>query len=214
MSEDGAAAALDALLAALRARLEQANEAAFAQLLGEGDAADAAFAAGCEELPVCRHWPAALAAARAGGAADLARPLAALAPHLVWVQNPTYRRRPPDPGFLANYGYAVLAGPADGPPAPLRHRRLAFGLLLLGPETHYPLHRHPATELYCPLNEALWWSGDGPWRRLPPGSLLHHAPMLPHATRTEGGPLAALYLWRGDLATPARLVGSSPAAAP
>jgi hypothetical protein len=35
--------------------------------------------------------------------------------------------------------------------------------------------------------------------------VIHHPPNLVHATRTHDIPLAALYLWAGDLATYARL---------
>jgi hypothetical protein len=50
-----------------------------------------------------------------------------------------------------------------------------------------------------------WWRDDGPWRREPPGAAIHHAPNVPHATRAGATPLLALYVWRGELATNARL---------
>jgi hypothetical protein len=153
---------------------------------------------------VCRFWSVALGQAGAD-VGSLSAAIAALAPRLSWTQNPNYRRSPPSPEFLDNYGYAVLAGPADGPPALARHDRLAFGILLLGPRTHYPLHHHPAAEIYIPLNNALWWRGDGPWREQEPGAVIYHAPNVPHATRATATPLLALYLWRGELATHARL---------
>ncbi|MFM9841439.1 MAG: dimethylsulfonioproprionate lyase family protein [Dongiaceae bacterium] len=164
-------------------------------------------AATAPPLPVCRFWPAALA--RPGdGVAQLCAALITLESRLSWTQNPSYRRSPPTPGFLDNYGYAVLAGPADGPPAIARHDQLAFGVLLLGPRTHYPLHHHPAAEVYVPLNSAQWWRDDGPWREEAPGAVIHHPPNMPHATRTGGAPLLALYLWRGALATHAKLTGN------
>jgi len=158
-------------------------------------------------LPVCRFWSVALGQSGANVGA-LCAALLALAPRLIWAQNPNYRRSPPSPDFLDNYGYAVLAGPADGPPALARHDSLAFGVLLLGPRTHYPLHHHPAAEVYIPLNGAEWWRGDGPWREKAPGAVIHHPPDLPHATRTGNAPLLALYLWRGALATHAKLTGN------
>jgi Dimethlysulfonioproprionate lyase len=159
-------------------------------------------------LPVCRFWSVALGQAGASVSA-IGMALAAVAPRLTWTQNPNYRRSPPSPGFLDNYGYAVLAGPADGPPALARHDQLAFGVLLLGPHTHYPLHHHPAAEVYIPLNSGEWWRGDGPWREQPPGAVIHHPPDLPHATRAGAAPLLALYLWHGELATHAKLTGNS-----
>ena len=82
--------------------------------------------------------------------------------------------------FLDGYGYAVIAGPVDGPPALALDSRLALGVLVLGPRTHYPLHAHPAVEIYYTLTpDGDWWRG--------------------------AGPLLAIYLWWGDLATHARL---------
>ena len=173
-----------------------------------GKLADAAVASSAPILPVCRFWSVALGQAGASVSA-IGIALAAVAPRLTWTQNPNYRRSPPTPAFLDNYGYAVLAGPSDGPPALARHDHLAFGVLLLGPRTHYPLHHHPAAEVYIPLNGAEWWRGDGPWREEAPGAVIHHPPNIPHATRAGGAPLLALYLWRGELATHAKLTGNS-----
>jgi len=157
-------------------------------------------------LPVCRCWAPALEAARAQPRlAAMAHALQVLGPYLAWTQNPNYRRDPPSAGFLNDYGYAVIAGPADGPPALLTHPSLALGVLLLASRTHYPRHHHPATELYLPLNIAEWWRGDGPWRAEPPGVVIHHEPEVPHATRAGEDALLAVYLWTGDLATHARI---------
>jgi hypothetical protein len=159
-----------------------------------------------ERLPVCRFWDAALDAAARGAAGPLAELLAVLAPALGWTQNPNYRRRPPGESFLDSYGYAVIAGPGAGPPALARDARLALGVLLLGPGTHYPLHAHPAVEVYYTLSPGgEWWRDPGPWRGEPPGTAIYHAPMVRHAARADTGPLLALYVWRGDLATHARL---------
>jgi hypothetical protein len=155
-------------------------------------------------LPVCRFWDAALAAA-GPEVATLRDVLQQLGPDLAWVQNPNYRSRPPTADFLANYGYAVIIGPEDGPPAPAHDPRLALGVLLLGPGTEYPAHHHPAVEHYVPLTAADWWRVDEGWRQQPPGTLIHHASNVGHATRAGHAPLLAIYLWRGDLATYARI---------
>jgi mannose-6-phosphate isomerase-like protein (cupin superfamily) len=210
------AADLDRFLGALAGRLRQAATAVAAEpARALADFADRVAAlprtapvAGEPEsvLSVCRYWPAALD----GLGADWARPLASLAPALRWAQNPNYRRHPPDPDFLANYGYAVIAGPAGGPPAPIRSETLALGVLLLGPGTHYPLHSHPATELYVTLSgDGQWWRDQGPWRTEPPDRVIHHASLVPHATRAGAHPLLAAYLWQGDLGRHARLVGAA-----
>src|SRR5262249_16206644 len=109
---------------------------------------------------------------------------------------------------------AVIAGPAVGPPGLVVDARLAVGVLLLGPGALYPLHEHPAIEIYCPLtHDGEWWRADGPWRPEPPPPPLHPPPRLPHAMRAGRSPLLAVSLWRGDLAPHARLspADSSPA---
>jgi hypothetical protein len=157
-------------------------------------------------LPVCRFWDSALDAGARGAASPFSSALRTLGPSLSWTQNPNYRRQPPGPAFLENYGYAVIAGPADGPPGLALDPRLAVGVLLLGPGTLYPLHEHPAVEIYCPLTlEGEWWLGNGPWRREPPAAIIYHAPSVRHAMRAGSSPLLAVYIWRGDLATHARL---------
>jgi hypothetical protein len=159
-------------------------------------------------LPVCRFLAEALGGA-GGASAPLVPPLEELLASLVWTQNPNYRRAPPADGFLDNYGYAVIAGPEAGAPALVRHPSLALGLLLLGPKTTYPAHRHPASELYVPLGPAEWMAADAPFAARRPGFVIHHRPNIVHATRTPGAPLAALYLWAGDLATHAQLVSDA-----
>ena len=189
------------LLAAAPQR--DANLASFCELL-TGEMTERTTTIAAPVLPVCRFWSVALgqAGTNVGSIADA---LSALAPRLSWAQNPNYHRSPPSPDFLDNYGYAVLAGPADGPPPLARHDSLAFGVLLLGPRTHYPRHHHPAAEIYISLNAAEWWRGEGPWREEAPGAVIYHAPNVPHATRASQTPLLALYLWRGELATHAQL---------
>jgi quercetin dioxygenase-like cupin family protein len=154
-----------------------------------------------DSLPVCRFWERVVA----GGGALLA-PLAKLAPVLRWVQNPNYVAAPPSPEFLENYGYSVLAGPGGLVPS----EALALGILLLGPGIHYPSHHHPAVEIYVVLSgEAEWQKGREPWRREPPGTVIRHDSMVTHATRALAEPLLAAYVWRGDLATHARIIAES-----
>ena len=162
-------------------------------------------------LPVCRFWEQALGRA-ADSPAALAEHLCVLGPALRWTQNPNYRRQPPDSAFLENYGYSVIAGPvmADRPETArplMAAEHLAVGVLLLGPGTHYPAHHHPASEVYCIVSgDSEWSQGNAHWRSEPPGAVIHHPPNLSHAMRAGAEPLLAVYLWRGDLATHARLL--------
>jgi hypothetical protein len=197
-------AALGEVLAGATGPLRRAV-APFEAALAEINTA-AAVAPPLQNLPVCAHLEAACEAARASRAERLVKAVAPLAVDAFWTQNPNYQRRPPAAGFLDGYGYFVVAGPADGAPAFVESPSLAVGLLLLGPGTSYPTHRHPAEELYIPLtDQGEWQKGEAAWRAELAGGVIHHPPDLPHATRAGAGPLLALYLWRGALATHARL---------
>lgn len=150
-----------------------------------------------QKLPVQRFWPAA-------GASDPLGPLmAALGDALAvaWQQNPNYRTQPPSPNFLENYGYLECAGPGG----PLTFPDLRLGLLLLGPDTFYPPHCHPAEEVYLPLGAGRWLrEGDG-WRDVPAGAVIYHPSMCRHATQSGAEALAAIYLWRGEIGPAARI---------
>lgn len=151
-------------------------------------------------LPVLRSLPDLGRDITAFGA-DLVADLCRAAPSLDWRQ--TYTAKDLDPAFLDNYGWSEIIGAVG----PFESERIACGFLILGPSTHYPRHRHAAEELYVPLSgTAAWQQGDGGWRQQPPGTPIHHRSEEPHAVRTTGQPLLALYVWRGsNLAQKARL---------
>jgi hypothetical protein len=141
-------------------------------------------------LPVLRWLPEAKADAPAL-TLELVNDLCRAAPSMAWRQ--TYTAAEVGTAFLDNYGWSEIVGLSG----PLASERIACGFLLLGPETHYPRHRHEAEEIYIPLaGTASWQQGDGRWREHPPGTVIHHASDEPHAMRTGARPLLALYLWR------------------
>lgn len=161
--------------------------------------ADAGADAGTrpEHLPVLRHLERAIALAGLSPAAELAPALARCAPDLPWTRTASYLRSPPNPQFLDQYAHAPLAGRAEGGPADA-----VVGLLLLAPDTRYPLHHHPADELYLPLTQARWAHDRGQEPEPEPaGVLLHHRPWQPHAMTTGDEPLLAVYVWTGDVTT-------------
>lgn len=157
-------------------------------------------------LPVCRFWDEAMTLAGAGASAAVAAALEPLAGSLAWIRNPNFTAEDMGRAFVDNFGYSDLVGPRGLLPSDA----FALGVLLLAPHTTYPPHAHPALEIYDVLGgTAEWRRGDAPWTARSPGSLIHHPPGLPHATRTAGEPMLALYLWRGHLDTPAALTGES-----
>ena len=122
---------------------------------------------------------------------DLLHSIRLAAPHMAWRQS--YSEREIGAGFLDRYAWTELVG-LHGP---LPSDRLACGILLLGPATHYPAHFHEAEEVYVPLSGyAEWQRGDGEWRERAPGSVILHASHEPHAMRTSDDPLIAVYVWR------------------
>jgi quercetin dioxygenase-like cupin family protein len=146
--------------------------------------------------PVAKYVPAACELGRQGPLAAIAQAFFEIEPFADWVQNPNYSVESLGPGYVDRYGYVELVGPGR----PVESRDLLVGLLLLGPDMHYPDHAHPAEEIYHVVaGHAEWWREDEGWRRKPPGTLIHHAPMVRHAMRTGDEPLLALYCWTGKV---------------
>ncbi|RVO62670.1 dimethylsulfonioproprionate lyase family protein [Sinorhizobium meliloti] len=137
----------------------------------------------------------------------IARALATLLPFVHVTRSKSYLANPPSSDFGENYGYGVICGPNSGPPALIKDPEIAFGLMLLGPKTHYPLHHHPADELYYTVTgPSFWRAGEADWTRRGIDEIIHHPPWLPHATLSAEGPLVLLYIWEGDLETDAAFI--------
>ncbi|CAH2598796.1 Cupin domain-containing protein [Rhodovastum atsumiense] len=151
--------------------------------------------------PVLRHLPACLQATDKG----LAEALAPLADHLPWHYGYPPRRDAPDLG--RDIAFAELVGPA----APLHSDEVCLGLTLIGPHSFYPLHAHPAAELYWVLSGAAAWTAGQVTQVHPPGSYILHPPNLPHAMRTGAVPLLAAYTWTGEVAISSVYVEAPPA---
>jgi hypothetical protein len=129
--------------------------------------------------------------------------IAATAALFHWRQNPNYSAANMGAAFMAGYGYVEFAGPKD---ALFHAPDIRVGLLVLGAGLHYPLHAHPAEEIYHPLTDGgLWRQGVEEWRAVPASHPIHHPPMMPHETKAGDTTLLALYCWRGETATEARL---------
>lgn len=143
-------------------------------------------------MPVLRFLPDIAADERRVGGA-LVSAVCSMGRSLAWRQ--TYTAGELGGEFLRNYGWTEILGPGT----PLTSPRIACGLLLLGPATLYPRHRHEAEEIYVPLSgTANWQQGDAIWRERFPGEIVHHASDELHAMHTGTRPLLALYLWRSD----------------
>jgi hypothetical protein len=139
----------------------------------------------------------AIAAGRTHAAADIAATLAALPGALPWHYH--YAPRPDAADLADRIGFAELIGPR----APLTAPDCRAGFTLMAPDTFYPLHVHPAIELYLVISGHARWTTPEAERIVPPGAFVLHRANQPHAMRTFAEPLLALYGWRGDLDTPA-----------
>lgn len=138
----------------------------------------------------------ALAAARGHPAAAIAEAIAALPGPLPWRYS--YQPR----ADLADIAERIAFAELIGPQAPLIAPACRVGFTLMAPDTFYPLHAHPAIELYMVIAGHAQWTTPEAERIVPPGAFVLHATNQPHAMRTFAEPLLALYGWRGDIDTP------------
>jgi quercetin dioxygenase-like cupin family protein len=148
-----------------------------------------------------RDHTALLAQAIAAGvdhaASAIAASLAALPGGLVWDYH--YAPRPDATDLAERIAFAELIGPH----APLTAPACRVGFTLMAPATVYPLHAHPAIELYLVTSGHAQWTTPQSERIVPPGQFVLHRSNQAHAMRTFAEPLLALYGWRGDIETPA-----------
>ncbi len=133
----------------------------------------------------------------------IARAVGELRPDLRWLQSKAYNDALLGTGFIQNYGWCEIIGPNGFFPG----NDFLMGLLMLGPNQHYPDHLHPAPELYWPLtSHTEWRKGDEPLTPKAAGTVIWHPPHIVHATRTGLTPLLAFWSWTRATATPARLL--------
>jgi hypothetical protein len=138
------------------------------------------------------------AIAAAGGATAAAcRALPAVRKALPWVYH--YEERAGEESLATRIAFAELIGP-DGPMSAADAR---IGFTLMAPHTFYPLHAHPAVELYWVMSGHADWITAGPAHVAAPGRFVLHQSNQPHAMRTREEPLLALWGWSGDIDTPA-----------
>jgi len=147
-------------------------------------------------LPACHYLDKAVAAAASGPARRTAEAISPVRDALQWRYD--YPLQPRWPDLASRMAFApIIAAPglmdADG---------VHLGLTLMAPHTHYPLHSHPAVELYLVLAGNAAWRVEGrPFAPQPPGALILHQSGIGHAMTTDAEPLLAVYFWRGDLVT-------------
>ena len=129
------------------------------------------------------------------GSPETAQVLKALKPalpFLPWKYN--YEPRPDMPDLGNQMGWGEILGPE----APYHDEHFCFGFTLLGKNTLYPAHYHPATELYVVLSGHAEWTLDGVSKVRNPGEFILHPSNHVHSMQTNEEPLLALYTWSGE----------------
>ena len=154
-------------------------------------------------LAATRHLPAALQAGNES-TADLLNAIGPVARRLPW------RYSYPPRADAPNLGNEIAFAELIGPEAPFQSDSICLGLTLIGPETLYPAHRHPAVELFFVVAGSAVWTLDGVSHEHPPGTFILHPSQAVHAMHTHSEPLLAVYSWTGaDVRTPSVYTASA-----
>jgi len=124
-------------------------------------------------------------------AARLVEDIESVIQYLPWQYNYSERTDAPDLG--RRIAFAELIGPA----APYVSHDICLGFTLIAPNTLYPTHHHPATELYYAISGTACWILEGVAQDHCPGTFVLHPSRARHAMRTSDETLLALYTWSG-----------------
>lgn len=154
--------------------------------------------------PVVDRWLAPALAEAAGWQPQLARLIAAAAPHLAWVSYDLYPRADIGEGFAQGHAFAPLAGQE----AAFAADEFELGLFLIAPGVLYRDHHHRAPELYAPLTGPHGWR-FAPGRPLilkPAGAPVWNPSLQPHLTKVGRVPFLCLFAWTRDVNEPARVI--------
>ena len=115
--------------------------------------------------------------------------------YLHWQINTNYKGIYSD-NFFQNESFVEVIGPSGL----LIHSKIRVGFLLLGEEVFYPSHNHEALELYHIISgSSLWQIKEKKFTEKKPGDSSFHDIWVPHAMKTVGEPVLALFSWSGNI---------------
>jgi quercetin dioxygenase-like cupin family protein len=127
---------------------------------------------------------------------DLAHLVADLWPELHWYEIFS------DPSISEALSRGLISAPISGIRGQLVSEELISGMFLLAPHTHYPLHQHPALEIYYVLsgavdichgrNKSPMHINAGDYSLTPPNQV--------HSLTTGDTPCLIIFTWTSDLA--------------
>ncbi|MEM7597112.1 MAG: dimethylsulfonioproprionate lyase family protein [Pseudomonadota bacterium] len=116
------------------------------------------------------------------------------APHAWW--RGTYRDTAIGDVLHAHFGTFEMLGQDT----PLKTDAMRGFMIYQRPGYHYPLHHHPAEEIYLVLAGQAEFTLEGTGTQtLGPGQTAYHASNAPHALTTTEHSILAYVLWRGDI---------------
>ncbi|WP_422367390.1 dimethylsulfonioproprionate lyase family protein [Pelagibius sp.] len=147
-------------------------------------------------LPVCRFADAVLqeAPSETSLQTDLNESCRQVIANARWVNK--YEPNAEHADLFENFAFCDFVGPDS---SQVSHD-VTLGFVLLGPDTSYPFHEHPARELYYVASGKAGWATDfEDFTLREPGTFLLHLESQPHAMRTYGEPLLAVSAWRGEV---------------
>jgi mannose-6-phosphate isomerase-like protein (cupin superfamily) len=92
-------------------------------------------------------------------------------------------------------------GEGIGPDGRLFHRNIILGLFILGPETTYPEHAHPAEEFYIVLtgNPQFKVGVNSEFKPMRSGEVILHHSDISHSIKSSSAPFYAIFGWRGEI---------------
>ena len=104
--------------------------------------------------------------------------------------------------WSSNFLEAFANGEGIGPDGRIRSDRVILGLFVLGPDTLYPPHAHPAEEFYISLSgdPRFQIGADSDFEPLRDGEVAWHQSNVSHAIQTGAQPFFAVFGWRGRIA--------------
>ena len=132
-------------------------------------------------------------ACQLGNAVDWARLVLECAAHLAWEHWQ-------GTGLSDRVSSSLYTTELLGPDGHIRDDEVRVGLLVSEANTDYPLSSHSGEETYYVIaGEADWVLDKAPYRRVPPGSLVHHPAWAKHGRKTLSEPFLGAWRWSGNL---------------
>lgn len=195
------------MIASLREMFDRADDAETRRILAHWPFQELLSNAPAPHSLTATKWLASAVDNAPEATVDLVQRVAEVSNHLHWRQ--TYTTADFDQFFLDRYGWTLLVGPS----APIQCDVLHAGILLLGADLEYPVHKHSAEEIYVILSgTASWKIGEADWRPTGPGELIHNPPWRPHGMRTDQGqPQLIGFIWKANAAEKSRFSGPNEA---